>query len=120
MSQFTRQAHKSLAGYPCRSYTEAGVVRKILACKHALPRPNKQLFDSLVQCRPNAANMDPETYPKFQQQLDRVTVPREMIIWRIQQPLELKPLVLADAKIAALAAYIAYERRGVALAPCKD
>jgi len=117
--QFTRQAHESLAEHACRSYTEAGVVKKILACKHALPRPNKQLFDSLVQCHPNAASTDPETYPKFHQQHGRVTALREMINWRIQQPLEVKPLAVDDAKIAALAACIAYGRRGVALAPGK-
>ncbi|HXK08130.1 MAG TPA: cytochrome C [Vicinamibacteria bacterium] len=72
-----------------------------------------------AQCHPNAANTHPETYPKFQQQLGRVIALREMINWCIQQPLEGKPLALDGADMVALESYIAYERRGVALAPGK-
>ena len=72
-----------------------------------------------AQCHPNAANTHPETYPKFQQQLGRVIALREMINWCIRQPLEGQPLALDDPKMVALEAYIAYERRGVALAPGK-
>jgi thiosulfate dehydrogenase len=72
-----------------------------------------------AQCHPNAANTHPETYPKFQQQIGRVIPLREMINWCIQQPLEGKPLALDDPKMVALEAYVAYERRGVPLAPGK-
>jgi len=72
-----------------------------------------------AQCHPNAANTHPETYPKFQQQLGRVATLREMINWCIQQPLEGQPLGLDDAKMVAIEAYVAYERRGVAMAPGK-
>ena len=72
-----------------------------------------------AQCHPNAANTHPETYPKFQQQLGRVIALREMINWCIQQPLEGKPLALDDPQMVALEAYVASERRGVALAPGK-
>jgi thiosulfate dehydrogenase len=72
-----------------------------------------------AQCHPNAANTHPETYPKFQQQLGRVIALREMINWCIQQPLEGKPLPLDDPKMVAMEAYIAHERRGVAMAPGK-
>ncbi len=72
-----------------------------------------------AQCHPNAANTHPETYPKFQQQLGRVIALREMINWCIQQPLEGKPLALDDPKMVALEAYVAHERRGVAMAPGK-
>jgi thiosulfate dehydrogenase len=72
-----------------------------------------------AQCHPNAANTHPETYPKFQQQLGRVIGLREMINWCLQQPLEGKPLALDDPRMIALESYIAYERRGVALAPGK-
>jgi cytochrome c len=72
-----------------------------------------------AQCHPNAANTHPETYPKFQQQLGRVVALREMINWCIQQPLEGKPLALDSPDMVALEAYIAYERRGVLLAPGK-
>ena len=72
-----------------------------------------------AQCHPNAANTHPETYPKFQQQLGRVIALREMINWCIQQPLQGKPLALDDPKMIALESYVAYERRGVPLAPGK-
>lgn len=72
-----------------------------------------------AQCHPNAANTHPETYPKFQQQLGRVATLREMINWCIQQPLEGQPLGLDDAKLVAIEAYVAYERRGVEMAPGK-
>jgi len=72
-----------------------------------------------AQCHPNAANTHPETYPKFQKQLGRVIALREMINWCIQQPLEGKPLALDSPDMVALEAYVAYERRGVALAPGK-
>ena len=72
-----------------------------------------------AQCHPNAANTHPETYPKFQKQLGRVIAVREMINWCIRQPLEGEPLKLDDPKMIAIEAYIAYERRGVAMAPGK-
>jgi thiosulfate dehydrogenase len=71
------------------------------------------------QCHPNAANTHPETYPKFQKQLGRVIALREMINWCIMNPLEGETLELDDPRMIALEAYIAYERRGVALEPGK-
>jgi thiosulfate dehydrogenase len=72
-----------------------------------------------AQCHPNAANTHPETYPKFQQQLGRVIPLRDMINWCIQNPLEGEPLKADDPKMVAMESYIAYERRGVAMAPGK-
>ena len=72
-----------------------------------------------AQCHPNAANTHPEAYPKFQQQLGRVITLGEMFNWCIQQPLEGQPLALDDPRMVAMQAYVAYERRGVALAPNK-
>jgi thiosulfate dehydrogenase len=72
-----------------------------------------------AQCHPNAANTHPETYPKFQKQLGRVVALREMINWCIQQPLEGQPLGLDDARMIAMEAYVAWERRGVEMAPGK-
>jgi thiosulfate dehydrogenase len=71
------------------------------------------------QCHPNAANTHPETYPKFQQQLGRVIALRDMINWCLQNPLEGVPLEMDDARMVALEAYIAHERRGVPMAPGK-
>ena len=72
-----------------------------------------------AQCHPNAANTHPETYPKFQQQLGRVIALKDMINWCLLNPLEGKPLALDDPRLVAIESYIAYERRGVAMAPGK-
>ncbi|MDX9754701.1 MAG: cytochrome C [bacterium] len=72
-----------------------------------------------AQCHPNAANTHPETYPKFQQQLGRVVGVRDMINWCIMNPLEGKALEPNDPRMVALEAYVAYERRGVAMEPGK-
>jgi len=72
-----------------------------------------------AQCHPNAANTHPETYPKFQKQLGKVVALRDVINWCIQNPLEGKPLQLDDPQMIAIEAYIAYERRGVEMAPGK-
>ena len=71
------------------------------------------------QCHPNAANTHPETYPKFQQQLGAVVELRDMVNWCIINPLEGEKLALDDPQMIALEAYIAWERRGVPLAPGK-
>jgi len=71
------------------------------------------------QRHPNATNVHPETYPKFQKQLGRVAELWEMVNWCIMNPLESDPLAANDPKMTALSAYIKYERRGVPLAPGK-
>jgi len=71
------------------------------------------------QCHPNGANTHPETYPKFQQQLGRVVALRDMINWCLQNPLEGEPLPLDDPKMVAMESYLAWERRGVEMAPGK-
>ncbi len=41
---------------------------------------------SCDMCHPDAANTHPETYPKFQPQLGRVALLRDMINWCIEHP----------------------------------
>ncbi len=72
-----------------------------------------------AQCHPNGANTHPETYPKFQKQLGKVSQLWEMVNWCIRNPLEGKPLAADDPKMTALLTYIAEERRGVAMEPGK-
>lgn len=72
-----------------------------------------------AQCHPNAANTHPETYPKFQKQLGKVAQMWEMVNWCIRNPLEGQDLAVDDPKMSAILSYIAYERRGVKLAPGK-
>jgi thiosulfate dehydrogenase len=66
-------------------------------------------------CPPDAANTHPETYPKYQVQLGRVALLRDMINWCIENPVRGKPLPDGDDKIKALEAYILAQRKGIAL-----
>jgi thiosulfate dehydrogenase len=72
-----------------------------------------------AMCHPNASNTHPETYPKFQTQLKKAALLRDMVNWCIENPLEGKPLAADDPKLRALEAYILAQRPGVALAPGK-
>lgn len=72
-----------------------------------------------AQCHPNAANTHPETYPKFQKQLGKVSQMWEMVNWCIRNPLEGQDLKADDPKMTAILAYVAHERRGVKLEPGK-
>jgi thiosulfate dehydrogenase len=72
-----------------------------------------------AQCHPNAANVHPETYPKFQKQIGKVVYLTSMINWCIRNPLEGKDLAHDSDAMNALLAYIYSERKGVKLAPGK-
>jgi thiosulfate dehydrogenase len=74
---------------------------------------------SCDMCHPNASNTHPETYPKFQTQLKKVALLRDMINWCIENPLEGKKLAEDDAQMKALEAYILWQRTGKALEPGK-
>jgi thiosulfate dehydrogenase len=69
-----------------------------------------------AMCHPNASNTHPETYPKFQTQLKKVVLTRDMVNWCIENPLEGKPLPAGDPRMAALEAYMLAQRTGVPLA----
>lgn len=70
---------------------------------------------SCDMCHPNAANTHPETYPKYQVQMGRVALLRDMINWCIENPVRGKPLEDGDPKLKAMEAYIIAQRKGVAL-----
>jgi thiosulfate dehydrogenase len=70
---------------------------------------------SCDMCHPNAANTHPETYPKYQVQLQRVALLRDMINWCIENPVKGKPLPDDDPRLRAIEAYILAQRKGVAL-----
>lgn len=78
---------------------------------------NADLLGSTVavscdMCHPHASNTHPETYPKFQTQLGRVVLLRDMINWCIEQPVRGKRLEPDDPKMRALEAYIMAQRTG--------
>jgi thiosulfate dehydrogenase len=70
---------------------------------------------SCDMCHPDAANTHPETYPKYQVQLQKVALLRDMIDWCIENPIKGKALDPNDPKLRALEAYIYARRKGVAL-----
>jgi thiosulfate dehydrogenase len=70
---------------------------------------------SCDMCHPDAASTHPETYPKFQVQLGRVVLLRDMINWCIEHPLRAPALAPDDPRMRALEAYIYAQRKGVAL-----
>jgi thiosulfate dehydrogenase len=65
-----------------------------------------------AMCHPHASNTHPETYPKFQSQLKKVALLRDMVNWCVINPLEGQPLAFDDPKMLALEAYILSERAG--------
>ena len=74
---------------------------------------------SCDMCHPNASNNHPETYPKFQTQLKKVALLRDMINWCIENPLEGKKLAEDDPQMKALEAYLLWQRNGTKLEPGK-
>ncbi len=74
---------------------------------------------SCDMCHPNASNTHPETYPKYQVQLQRVAMLRDMINWCIENPSKGKPLEDSDPRLRAMEAYIMSQRKGVPMAPGK-
>ena len=68
---------------------------------------------SCDMCHPHAANTHPETYPKFQTQLGRVALLRDMIEWCIENPVRGERLDPDGPTMRALEAYIQAQRKGV-------
>jgi len=71
---------------------------------------------SCDMCHPDAANTHPETYPKFQVQLGRVVLLRDMINWCIEHPLRGTAMAADDPRMRALEAYIYAQRKDTPLA----
>ncbi len=70
---------------------------------------------SCDMCHPHAANTHPETYPKFQSQLGRAVLLRDMINWCIEHPVRGKRLAPDDPSMRALEAYIMAQRSGTSM-----
>jgi thiosulfate dehydrogenase len=70
---------------------------------------------SCDMCHPDASNTHPETYPKYQVQLQKVALLRDMIDWCIENPVKGKALDPNDPKLRALEAYILAQRKGFKL-----
>lgn len=70
---------------------------------------------SCDMCHPDGVNTHPETYPKYQTQIGRTVMLREMINWCLEHPVRGKPLAHDDPRMLAMEAYIYAQRQGVAL-----
>jgi thiosulfate dehydrogenase len=82
---------------------------------HSGDELGSEIAVSCDMCHPRAANTHPETYPKFQPQLGRVALLRDMINWCIEHPVRGKVLAPDDPKMRALEAYIIAQRKGTPL-----
>lgn len=86
---------------------------------HAVFHDAKKLGSTVAiscdMCHPDASNTHPETYPKFQVQLGRVAMLRDMINWCIENPVRGAPLAEDDPRMKAMEAYIYAQRKGKAL-----
>jgi len=106
--------------FTARDYAvwESEVAREI-AYGNALFHDDKGLGSpegvACAMCHPNASNTHPETYPKFQTQLKKTALLRDMINWCIENPLRGPKLAADDPKMRALEAYILAQRKGVPL-----
>lgn len=82
---------------------------------HSADELGSTIAVSCDMCHPHASNTHPETYPKFQQQLGRVALLRDMINWCIEHPVRGKALDSDDPRMRAMEAYIYAQRRGKTL-----
>jgi thiosulfate dehydrogenase len=66
-----------------------------------------------ANCHPDAAATNPQTFPKFMPQVDRVIAYRDMVNWCIENPQGGKALAASDPDMIALEAYSFYLHNGV-------
>ena len=86
---------------------------------HSADRLKSKTAISCDMCHPDAANTHPETYPKYQVQLQRMAALRDMINWCIENPVKGVMLKDDDPNMRALEAYITWQRKGTPLDPGK-
>jgi hypothetical protein len=82
---------------------------------HSAEELGSTIAVSCDMCHPDGANTHPETYPKFQPQMGRVVLLRDMINWCLEHPVRAPPKTADDPRMRAMEAYILAQRKGVAL-----
>ncbi len=80
---------------------------------HSADELGSTIAVSCDMCHPDASNTHPETYPKFQVQLGRVALLRDMIDWCVENPVRGEHMDLDGPRMRALEAYILAQRKGV-------
>jgi len=83
---------------------------------HSADELGSTIAVSCDMCHPDAANTHPETYPKFQVQMGRVALLRDMINWCLEHPVRAKPMAADDPRMRAMEAYIHAQRAGTPMA----
>jgi cytochrome c553 len=83
---------------------------------HSADELDSTISVSCDMCHPNAANTHPETYPKFQTQIGKVVLLRDMINWCLEQAARAPQMDADDPRMRALEAYIISQRAGTPLA----
>jgi thiosulfate dehydrogenase len=68
---------------------------------------------SCANCHPDASATNPQTFPKFMPQFDRVVAYRDMVNWCIENPQGGKALEVSGEDMIALEAYSFYLHKGV-------
>lgn len=81
---------------------------------------NAKLLGSTISvscdmCHPDASNTHPETYPKYQTQIGKAVLLRDMINWCLEHPVRAKPMAEDDPRLRAMEAYIYAQRKGKVL-----
>lgn len=114
------------AGHPYRNWTERDLLtwkreteRFVVAGSkvfHSGDELDSTIAVSCDMCHPNAANTHPETYPKFQSQIGKVVLLRDMINWCLEQAARAPRMASDDPRLRALEAYIISQRAGTAMA----
>ena len=82
---------------------------------HSAKLLGSEVSVSCDMCHPHAANTHPETYPKYQVQMGRVALLRDMIHWCIDNPVRGTHLEADDPRMRALEAYIQAQRSGTVM-----
>jgi cytochrome c553 len=112
-------------GHPYRNFTEQEILqwkreteRFVVAGSkvfHSAGELGSTIAVSCDMCHPNAANTHPETYPKYQTQMGRVALLRDMINWCLEHPARAPRMAADDPRMRALEAYITSQRSGMPL-----
>jgi plasmid stabilization system protein ParE len=82
---------------------------------HSADELESTIAVSCDMCHPNAANTHPETYPKFQSQIGKVVLLRDMINWCIVNAVRGEQMDADDPRMRAMEAYIISQRTGTKL-----
>jgi cytochrome c553 len=114
------------SGHPGRAFSERDLLvwkretETLVAAGARIFHSGDELGSTIAvscdMCHPDAANTHPETYPKYQTQIGKSVLLRDMINWCLEHPVRAQPMSEDDARMRALEAYIYAQRSGTPLA----